>query len=274
MNFADMAIMTTARFRPYYLEPILASWANNEGIDQIRRFVISLGPSDRHAEQITVIKRAARRLGAGLEILPQSDAAVRGDGRRVPFGPHRAIAEAIDQVFTDPDVEFVVAGEEDVQVSSDTLAYMQWAATEFAGDQDVLAVCAHNQHGQGWDEPGPAADEDADQETVRLLPYFNPWCWGTWRDRWEKILSPEWDRNCDSGGDLDSGYDWNIHARILPRHGMLCVVPAASRSQNIGALEGWASTPEIVARAQSQSFRRERDPGVNYHLMTAAPASR
>jgi len=143
------------------------------------------------------------------------------------------------------------------------------AATEFQDNPDVLAVCAHNQHGQGWDERGPARDEDADQDTVRLLPYFNPWCWGTWRDRWEKILEPEWDKDCASGGPADSGYDWNVQLRILPRHGMLCVVPDASRSQNIGALEGWASSPEIVARAQSRSFRREREPGERYRLLTS-----
>ena len=259
MNFTDMAVMTTAWRRPYYFEPVLNSWVNAEGQEDLRRFVISLGPTGQHAQQVTVIKRMAPRFGVDLEILPQSDAAVRGDGRRVPFGPHRAIAEAITHVFTDPGVQFVVAGEEDVVVSSDTLAYMRWAGEKFAGDPDVLAVCAHNQHGQGWDEPSPASDEDADQDAVRLLPYFNPWCWGTWRDRWETILEPEWDYGCNSGGDLTSGYDWNVHLRILPRHNMLCAVPDASRSQNIGALEGWASTPEIVARAYSHSFRSERD---------------
>ena len=268
MDFGQMAIMTTAWGRPYYFEPVLASWANTEGQDELRRFVISLGPTVRRDQQVTLIKRMAPRFGVDLEVLPQSEAAVRGNGTRVPFGPHRAIAEAIDHVFTDPGVEFVVAGEEDVQVSSDTLTYMRWAATKFAGDPDVLAVCAHNQHGQGWDEPGPAADEDADQDAVRLLPYFNPWCWGVWRDRWEKILQPEWDYNCDLGGPTTSGYDWTFQTKILPRHKMVCVVPDASRSQNIGALEGWASSPEIVARAQSQSFRREREPGGSYRLAT------
>lgn len=269
MDFGKMAVMTTAWRRPYYFEPVLASWANTEGQEDLRRFIISLGPTDRYDQQVTVIRQMAPRFGVGLEVLPQSEAAVRGDGIRVPFGPHRAIAEAIDHVFTDPGVEFVVAGEEDVQVSSDVLNYMRWAATEFQDSPDVLAVCAHNQHGQGWDEPGPAADDNADQDTVRLLPYFNPWCFGTWRDRWEKILEPEWDYTCSSGDAATSGYDWNVQLRIIPRHGMLCVVPDASRSQNIGALEGWASSPEIVARAQSQSFRREREPGERYRLLTS-----
>ena len=269
MNFSDMAVMTTAWARPYYFEPVLASWANAEGQDELRRFVIALGPTGRHDQQLALISRMRRRFGVDLEVLPQSEAAVAGDGIRKPFGPHRAIAEAIDHVFADPAVEFAVAGEEDVQVSSDTLAYMRWAATEFQDQPDVLAVCAHNQHGQGWDEPGPAEDDDADQEAVRLLPYFNPWCWGVWRDRWEKILQPEWDYGCNSGGPMDSGYDWNFHSRILPRHEMVCVVPDASRSQNIGALEGWASSPQIVAQAQSQSFRREREPGGTYRLLTS-----
>jgi hypothetical protein len=271
MDFSDMAVMVTAWRRPYYLEPVLASWARAEGIGDVRRFVISLGRTDRYEKQAALIERMRPRFPGGLEVLDQSEAAMRGDGIRVPFGPHRAIAEAANHVFADPGVKFLIFGEEDVQVSDDTLSWMRWAADRFADDTEVLAVLAHNQHGQGWDKPGPAGDANADQEAARLLPYFNPWCFGTWRDRWEKILEPEWDYGCNSGGPMDSGYDWAIQTKILPRHRMLCVVPDASRSQNIGQFEGWASSPQGVALAQAQSFRDHRDTP-DYRLKVTVPS--
>jgi len=66
---------------------------------------------------------------------------------------------------------------------------------------------------------------------------------------------------------MDSGYDWNIHSRVLPRHKMTCVVPDASRSQNIGQFEGWASRPEHFPVMQAASFRSERGL-VEYRLVT------
>jgi hypothetical protein len=257
----SMAVMITAWRRPYYLEPVLMSWSRATGIGNLTRFIVALGNTDRVGAQAALIERMRPQFPCPVEVRMQSPRAVASNG------PHRAIAEAASAAFADGDTDFLVFGEEDVAVSSDVLSYMGWAAERFADDQEVLTVVAHNVGGQGWDKPGPQEDADADQEQVRLLPYFNPWAWGTWRGRWEKILEPEWDYECDSGGVMDSGYDWNIQSRILPRHGMVSVVPDASRSQNIGALEGWASSPGGIADAQSHSFRPGRE-AVDYRLVT------
>ena len=267
MNFSDVSVMCTAWRRPYYFRRVLESWAAADGIGQIRRFVVSLGPTDRLDEQMKLIQEMSPRFGPGIEILPQSEHAVRGDGIRKPFGPHRAIAEAVTHCFADPGVGFVVAGEEDVQVSSDVLTYMRWAATMFGDVPQILLACAHSKGGQGWDLQTPARDAAADQEAVRLIRYFNAWGWGTWRDRWETILEPEWDYDCASGGPVQSGYDWNIQKRIMPRHRMRCAVPDASRSQNIGEREGWSSSPDRFALLQAQSFRQRRD-NPSYRLVT------
>jgi hypothetical protein len=255
-----MAIMVTAWRRPYYFEPVLTAWSKATGIENVTRFIVALGNTDRTGAQAALIERMRPRFPCPVEVRMQSVAAVRSNG------PHRAIAEVASAAFADGDVDFLIFGEEDVQVSSDILAYMRWAADRFQNDPEVLTVVAHNQGGQGWDEQVPRHDGGADQEKVWLLPYFNPWGWGVWRDRWEKILEPEWDWECDSGGVMDSGYDWNLQKRILPRHGMVCAVPDAARSQNIGALEGWASSPEGIARAQAQSFRAVRE-ACDYRLV-------
>jgi hypothetical protein len=264
-DLSRMAVITTAWRRPYYFEPVLGSWSRAEGQAGLARFVISLGRTDRYDRQVKLIDRMRPKFGVPLEILDQSGKAM------AVSGPHTAIAEAADHAFSGGVVDFLVFGEEDVQVSSDVLTWMAWAADRFAGDREVLAVLAHSRCGQGWDGPDVADDPDADPAVARLLPYFNPWCWGTWRDRWEKILEPGWDWDCTSGGVTDSGYDWQIQARILPARNMVCVVPDASRSQNIGQYEGWATNPQTWAFSQAKSFREKRE-ACEYRLEAPCPA--
>jgi hypothetical protein len=262
MNLDSAAVIVTACRRPDYLRRTLASWHATRGLDRIRSFTIALGvhPDAWHA-QIQVIDafRQASGLGSRLRVKVDSDAARRSNGM------HRAIGEAANHVLADPAVQFLVFGEEDIVVSDDTLEYMTWAGRQFAADRSVLTACAHNVGGQGWDRREPADDAGADQESVRLLPYFNAWCWGTWRDRWEQVLESRWDWDCNSGGAMDSGYDWNVATRIIPQGGYVCAVPDASRSQNIGQHGGWASNAETWAFSQAQSFRPHRDP-VTYRL--------
>lgn len=253
-DLSSMAVMTTAWRRPYYFERVLLSWSRAEGIEDLGRLVISLGRTDRYGRQVKLIDRMRRKFGVPPEILDQSDRAMSVNG------PHTAIAEAANHAFASDDIDFLVFGEEDVMVSSDVLTYMWQAANRFRDDKQVLAVLAHSRCGQGWDGPSVTDDPDADPGIVRLAPYFNPWCWGVWRDRWEQILEPEWDWDCTSGGPADSGYDWNIQARILPGRNMVCVVPDASRSQNIGQHEGWATNPQTWAFSQAKSFREQRGP--------------
>lgn len=252
-----VGLMLTACKRPYYAEPVLRSWAAADGANDLCGMAVALGRSPKEAGMLSLI----RGLAPGAHIYLDSPQAAASNGM------HRAIAEATTRAFREFDADFMILSEEDLQVSSDVIRYFQWAADRFAGDDRVLAVCSHSPGGQGWDD-GPCDDEGADQEAVRLRPYFQAWCWGTWRDRWKGELEHRWDRDCDSGGPMDSGWDWHLATRILPATGMLCVIPDASRCQNIGELEGWAATPQSHARAQSASFREVRDNPV-YRLETA-----
>jgi hypothetical protein len=265
LTLDSAAVIVTARSRPGYLRETLASWQAARGLDRLHSFTFALGyDPDAWMAQCRVIDefRHASGLGGRVRLKVDSDAARRSNGM------HRAIAEAANHVLADPAVEFVIFGEEDIAVSADVLEYMDWARQEFAVQGAVAAVCAHSRGGAGWDPREPAADADADQETVRLVQYFNPWCWGTWRNRWEKLLEPTWDYDVTSGGPMDSGYDHNIHRRVLPEGGLVCAVPDASRSQNIGRHGGWASNEETWAFSQAASFRAAREP-VTYRLEDA-----
>ena len=254
----NMAVMTTACSRPAYLQQTLTSWANVDGVTSgLSAFAVALGQSPKEFEQINLI----RSIAPGAHIWLDSPAAARSNGM------HRAIAEAATRAFTELKADFLVLSEEDLTVSSDILRYMAWAEQKFRADKRVLAVCAHSPGGNGWDD-GPCDDEGADQEQVRLLPYFAAWTWGTWKDRWFAHLLPQWDFECDSGGMLDSGWDWNVATRILPKGDFLCVVPDASRSQNIGVHGGWSATPETFPRTQSAAYRERRDSPA-YRLVEA-----
>jgi hypothetical protein len=255
---SGIAVMTTAWRRPYYLERTLESWSRAAALLKPDRFVISLGITDRYAQQVDVIDRARDRFPVELEILHQSTG-----GNPGVDGPHRAIGEAGQYLFSDEKVEFLVFGEEDVLVSDDVLLYMEWARRRFAARPEVLTACAHSVGGMGWDWPEPAQDADADQQEVTVLPYFNPWCWGTWRDRWAGVLEPNW---CWQALAHSTGYDWAIEGLMSRQY--RSVVPEASRSQNIGELEGLYSTPASWSYSQAQSFREERGV-VSYTLQDA-----
>ena len=270
VTLGNTAIVNTALRRPQYLAETLSSWETARGIEQVHSFTLALGyDEDQFMPVLNAYDRFRKATGLGQRARVKMDSAAA----RASRGMHRAIAEAGNAVFEDPAVEFVIFGEEDVLVSSDVLEYFAWAREKFAGDDQVLCVLAHSASGQGWDRHEPAQDADADQDTVRLLPYFNAWGWATWRDRWEQVMVRSWDWSCDSGGPTGSGYDWNLAVRVIPQGGFAAVVPDASRSQNIGRDGGWASNAESFAFSQAQSFRAERDP-VRYQLVGPRPVTK
>jgi len=267
VNLTSTAIVCTAFRRPRYLEPALASWQQARGIGDVHSFTLALG-HDREtvAAQSVIFGSFLKAAGIGP---PRGRVKMDSPQAAASRGMGRAIGEAAVHILADPAVERLIFGEEDVAVARDLPPYFDWAFEKFADDERVLCVLAHSVGGTGWDEPGIGAlGADADQEAVRLLPYFNGWVWGTWRDRWEKVLGPTWDWDVTSGGAMDSGYDHQIHRRVIPQGGYVCVVPDASRSQNIGRFGGWAADPAAFEGTLAASFRADREP-VTYRLREA-----
>jgi hypothetical protein len=248
---SDIAICTTAWKRPYYLRETLAAWERVRWIGQVRHFQVSLGASGRLEEARTVISE----LTAGSYHFPMNLAVYEDDGN---LGPWRVNANAFIRAFEDPKVDFVFMAEEDILVADDVLEYIGWAHEEFADDKEVLVVNAHSRCGQGWDGPDVKDDPDADPAIVRLMPYFNQWGWGTWRDRFEGVLLPQWDYDGTSGTAMQSGHDWNIHLRSMRGH--VAVTPDASRTQHIGDKEAWAANEYTLSWSKAASFRRSREP--------------
>lgn len=257
---SDTALVVTAWRRPDYLQRTFLSWAVADRVNELRMVAVALGPSHRFDDQMDVIREAEGRLGRKIVVIPDSPEAQASPGM------HRALGEAIDRVFGNFAPEWVLCGEEDVVVSSDVLSYTAWAQVQYT--DGTLCICAHNQGGAGWDGlTGPREDQDADQETVRLLPYFSPWVWCTWQRTWRAVIRPVWDWDCDSGGPGESGYDWNLQ-RLVSLGPWRNLVPDAARSQTIGERSGVYSVPEIFPLQQARSFREYRED-VRYRLADA-----
>lgn len=254
MYLEDVAIMTTAYGRPRYLRQSLRSWQKARGINATHSFVVALGKSPVHAAQRTIIEGYRPMVS---EIYYDRDP--RREGKM-----HAAILDAANHIFLDPEVRFLIFGEEDVVVSNDVLEYFSWAKDRFATDPRVLLVNAHCVGGQGWDKHEPAPDTTRQRE-VSLRSYFNAWCWGTWRHKWP-ILRDNWDdgKNITASA---QGYDWRIQVSTMPKGSYLAVTPEASRSQCIGREGGVYSTEATWQFAVAGSFREHRTPGLPYRLV-------
>jgi hypothetical protein len=93
----DIAVMTTACWRPYYLERTLGSWAKARGVEQVRRFVIGLGESPRRDEQLEVLRKFRDKVPGEVQVLLDSG----------KIGPWRAIANTGNTAFLDEGVNFL-----------------------------------------------------------------------------------------------------------------------------------------------------------------------
>ncbi len=248
-DLQNTAIACTCWRRPHYLETTLDAWSKVKGLHSVQSFTMAIGRSELRPELIKVVEAAEQKFGKTINILDDSDRATQSPAM------HTAIAEAADHAFQNPDTDFFIIAEEDLLVSDDILLYMAWAQ-QYRDDPRVLYVCSHNPGGQGWDDPAGINDGEADQNAVRLLPYFQAWVCGTWRDRWENVLRPKWDWDSSRSG----GWDWNIQSRIIPDGNYVCAVPDASRCQNFGEHGGYYAHAELFPGTQSKSFRASRAP--------------
>jgi hypothetical protein len=236
-----MAVVMTAWQRPDYLRRSLVSWERADRVTELRSFRIALEPSRWQFDMLSAIL--------------MSPSWVTYEVNMSQYGVLLNLGNAVDRAFKqDAGLKFVVAAEEDLLVSTDTLPYLEWAAGEFA-DTDVLAVCAHN------------PEEGTDPSLVHKGPGFSPWVWGTWREHWEKVIWPTWDGDYSSGDEEwpQSGWDWNLDKRVIPRGGYSVLKPDMTRSQNIGEFGGAHADAAAFAATQVACWR-ERVPLQRYRL--------
>lgn len=231
------SIVLTAHRRPTYLRESLESWRKVRGVEDWR-FYVFLEPTDRTEKM--------------YEVLNDFDDIIDGvvlneEKLGVLKNPHKAMSQSFES-----SADFTVLAEEDIVVTSDVLEYFTWAAETLQDDKKILAALAWSDH---------LYENDAQFSEVQTLEWFNPLIWGTWRDRWEEVLSPTWDLTYEW-----DGWDHHLNRQIIPDGGYSLVRPRYSRSQHIGKHEGTHMIPQNYLESTTAFFQPEI-PGQNYFLV-------
>lgn len=220
--------MTVSADRPEYLSQTLQSWRKVRGREDAF-FLFCTEPG----KEFSVVHKML------TDFLSEHSGAVLVNDKRLGVlrNPHHALCTGFG--FDD----FVILGEEDVEVSNDILEFFAFMREELRDNSRVLSVCAEQ-----WCAPGNAHD------AWFLDPRFCPLVWGTWRDRWENVLRDTWDLDYSTGNPDGShaGWDWNI-ARLIKKHDFLIAGPGVARSMHIG-VHGVHMLARDFANSQSPTF--------------------
>jgi hypothetical protein len=208
------AVFLTAYNRLPYLQEVLRSWELVRGLEEWR-FVAMIEPSpieDQIKQEFESFALRAGLVDYEISVNPQV------------YGVLHHPWVGFEQLMAEQDYEFVVRAEDDLLVSDDILEYFSWAAATYQDSESVATVHAFS-------------TTDGSNAEARAVGYFRPWIWGTWRDRWIRILSQSWDHDYSTFNGVpgnESGWDWNITSRILPSLAMHSIAPVISRTSNIG----------------------------------------
>ncbi len=235
-----LQLVLMANDRPEYFHDVANSWTKVRGLHHWSPYV-SLEPTHRLADMHAV----AASYGLEVRINPAR------------FGVLEHPWQILHRAFDGDDpADFAVIAEDDVLVSDDILEYYNWAAKRFE-DEHILTVCSSSFH---------EAADPADNYRAVVHTGFTPMCWGTWASRWHGVLRDTWDHNYGSGTPErpESGWDWNLNLRVIPRGGWEVVSPVASRTDHIGAF-GTHTTAISFPGSRSATYAQHRDPG-EFHL--------
>ena len=217
-----MIIVFTANNRPQYMRETLAMWEQVRGVGDCHLIFRCEPGCDEMAEVCRSVRFAYRTVIVNPE----------------HYGVMRNPYEAFRLGFALSD--FVVLAEDDLIPADDTLELLAWCRDRYRDQPEVIAASSSRQ-----DEApgGPSA--------VTLRDRFHSWIWGTWRDRWETMLGPDWQFDY-----ARKGWDWRINDYWLGERGYKVAAPAQSRAQHIGREGGvHCNTDAVFTEVASRSFR-------------------
>lgn len=144
------------------------------------------------------------------------------------------IYTAIDAGFKRSDYNIHI--EDDICPGRDMLKYFEFCDYRYRYDAKVLTVCAYHK------ERNKAESEEYYYDKVFRNPWFTPWGWATWKDRWEEIKK-QW--NFQNA--------WDIHLHTVVRKDRFEIRPYLARSQNIGEQMG----THVGVHISTDIFRRD-----------------
>ena len=145
------------------------------------------------------------------------------------------IHHAVDAGFQKSDYNIHI--EDDICPGKDMLGYFNFCDYRYRYDSSVFTICAY--HKARCKEE----HEEYYYDKVFRNPWFTPWGWATWKDRWEEIKK-QW--NFNNG--------WDIQINNVIRKDRFEIRPYLARCQNIGELGGTHVSSDIFRRDHYNEF--------------------
>lgn len=222
------AVMTVYQ-RPFYLKPVLDAWEQVRGVENwpFIFMVENTATADAMVALIEAFNHPNKTIIRNEEKLG------------VLRNPHAGLTQAFDAGY-----DFVALIEEDLLPAQSIIEFFEMGSTIAEHDREILAVCAQGEDG-------------GEPYTLETRATFKVWLWGTWRDRWETIIRDSWDLDYSTGSGFDSGWDWNLDIRILPKLNMRCLFPQQPLVDNLGQWLGVHAHPDHYEESRPKGFVQE-----------------
>jgi hypothetical protein len=220
----QLKVVITGFSRPAYMRETIVSWARVRGVAQVG---VEFHLEPEYLEVADVCREAP---------FPH-EVHISAGHQGVQRNPWKALSHGFESS------DFVILGEDDMVVATDTLEYFAWAERKYRDRQDVLGITAARRQAAG-DPPTEAA--------ATLAHYGEFWVWATWRDRWENVIKPDWTFNYEH-----NGWDIRLNDYWCQERGMRMLTPNLSRVQHIGRDGGIHCMPEMFEGLLSPCFVSE-----------------
>lgn len=210
----EKVITMTLFRRPQYTREVLRHLLKCDGIDDYR-VIIHIEPGTAGVLQAASEAAFARKI-----IVENAD----------QLGCTLNTRCAIEHGFQWSD--YVIHFEDDTVPSRDCLRYFEWARGRYQNDPQIFSVCAYSK----------SRPDSSRYHAVRRTPWFTPWGWATWQDRWDEILPRL------------AAKAWGHRANET--RGSRCELqPLLARVQNIGAEFGaHCPSPDFHQKHQYNAF--------------------
>jgi len=231
----NVVLAFTACDRPHFLSESLASWEKTN-LSLVTSVQFFIEPTDKLDAIHSVIDIFESNCPVPVirHVNPEK------------YGVLRNPWELFHNLFDKQLATAVVMAEDDFLVSPDILRLFEH--TRKHAQPKTLAICAKN--------VGESADENP--ATFTYDKDFSGNIWMTWAEKWRAYLKTGWDMDYSSGtaDGTSSGFDWNIGLRVMPKNGLRCLVPTASRSWHVGSI-GVHTTSDTYNGTTTWNFVRE-----------------
>ena len=145
-----------------------------------------------------------------------------------------------------PEKDYNIHIEDDICPGKDMLRYFEFCDYKYRYDDTILTICAYHKCNCGSDY----------YDKLFRNPWFTPWGWATWANRWEDIKS-QW--NFNNG--------WDIQINNIIRKERFEIRPYLSRSQNIGEQNGTHVSPDVFWKDHYNEFWTNSIEHVNHNFI-------